>query len=73
MYSVLNKLSYYIYFYIPKTLLHTLFCLLLKSLKAFSVSLSDLFINRDLHEYTQLKFTGSKLAIEKQQKVVKFA
>ena len=39
MYSVLNTLSDYTYFYISKKLLHTLFCLLLKSSKAFSVSL----------------------------------
>ena len=36
--SVLNKFSEYIYFYI--TLRHKLCCLFLKSLKAFSVSLS---------------------------------
>ena len=45
--SVLNKLSEYIYFDIllinayQKTLLYTLFCLLLKSSKALSVSLSQ--------------------------------
>ena len=40
MYSVLNELSEYTYFYISKTLLHTFFCLFLKPLKAFSVSLT---------------------------------
>ena len=37
MYSVSNTLSEYTY---QKTLLHTLFCLFLKSLKTFTVSLS---------------------------------
>ena len=37
MYRVLNTLSEYTY---QKTLLHTLFCLLLKSSTAFSASLS---------------------------------
>ena len=31
MYSVLNKFSEYIYIYISKTLLHTIFCVILKS------------------------------------------
>ena len=45
MYSVLNTLSEYTYFYISKTLLHTLFCLFLKPSKTFSVSLSiSLFV-----------------------------
>ena len=39
MYSVLNALSEYTYFYIQKTQLNTLFCLLLKTAKAFSVFL----------------------------------
>ena len=39
---ILNKLSEYVYFTCQKTLLHTLFRLLLKSWKAFSVSLSQL-------------------------------
>ena len=44
MYSILNTLSEYTYFYKSKTLLHTLFCLFLKSSKAFCVSLT-IFIN----------------------------
>ena len=39
IYSVLNTLSEYTYFYMSKILLHTLFCLFLKSSKAFSISL----------------------------------
>ena len=39
MYSVLNKLSEYTYFYMFNI---TIFCLFLKLLKAFSVSLSRL-------------------------------
>ena len=39
MYGVLNTLSEYTYFAYQKTLHHTLFCLFLKPLKAFSVSL----------------------------------
>ena len=38
----MNKLSEYVYFTCQKTLLYTLFRLLLKSWKAFSVSLSQL-------------------------------
>ena len=46
MYSVLNALSEYAYLSTniltyQKTLLHTLFCLVLKSSKAFSVSLKS--------------------------------
>ena len=40
MYRVLNKLSEYTIFTYIKTLLHTIFCLLLKSSKAFSVFLT---------------------------------
>ena len=40
MYSILNKLSEYTYFYIFNNI--TIFCLFLKLLKAFSVSLSRL-------------------------------
>ena len=39
--SVLSELSEHAYFYISKTLLHTLFCLFLKYSKAFSVSLTQ--------------------------------
>ena len=39
VYGVLNTLSEYTYFAYQKTLHHTLFCLFLKPLKAFSVSL----------------------------------
>ena len=42
MYNALNTLSEYIYFYISKTLLHTLSCLFLKLSKAFIVSLYPL-------------------------------
>ena len=46
MYSVLIILSEYTYFYISKKLLHTLLCLVLKSSKALSVSLSpDLILH----------------------------
>ena len=46
MYSVLIILSECTYFYISKKLLHTLFCLVLKSSKALSVSLSpDLILH----------------------------
>ena len=42
MYSVLNKLSEYTYFWILKDISsYTLFCLFLKSLEAFSLSLQD--------------------------------
>ena len=41
MYSVLNALSEYTYFYIIKDIIHTLFCLFLRSSKAFSISLND--------------------------------
>ena len=40
MYSVFNKLSEYKYFSYQKALLHTLFCLFLKSSKAISISLN---------------------------------
>ena len=38
MYSVLNKLADYTYFYISKTLLHTFLLLFFKSSKDFSVA-----------------------------------
>ena len=44
MYSVLNTLSEYNTFTHQKALLHTLFCLLLKSSKAFSVPLTYVLI-----------------------------
>ena len=44
MYSLLNTLSEHTYFQISKTLLHTLFCLLVKFQKAFSVSLKGTII-----------------------------
>ena len=40
MYSLLNTLSEYTYFYISKTITFYNFCLYLKSSKGFSVSLS---------------------------------
>ena len=40
MYSALNTLSEHTYLEIPKKLLHALFCLFLKSLKDFSLTLS---------------------------------
>ena len=40
----MNTLSENKYFYIPKKLLHTLFCLFLKLSKPVSVSLSYLFV-----------------------------
>ena len=43
MYSVLNTLSEYIYFYISKTLLHTLFLLVIKIAESlYSISLLKL-------------------------------
>ena len=39
MYSVLNTLSEYTYFYLSKNITSYIFCLFLKSPKAFSVSL----------------------------------
>ena len=46
----LRLLLLYIYFYISKTLLHTLFCLLLKWLKTFIISLTQL--THPAHVYT---------------------
>ena len=40
MYSVLNKLSEYIYIYISKNIISYTFLFVLKIVKAFSVSLS---------------------------------
>ena len=42
MFSVLNTLSEYTYFYISKSITSYTFCLFLKSSKAFSVSLNDM-------------------------------
>ena len=42
MYSVLNTLSEHAFCTYQKTLIHTLFCLFLKSSKAFSVSLTGI-------------------------------
>ena len=55
MYSVLNKLSEYIYFTYQKTLIHRLFCLFLKLLKAFSVSLIQVKLNRSSHQRCSVK------------------
>ena len=55
MHSVLNKLSEYIYFTYQKTLIHRLFCLFLKLLKAFSESLIQVKLNRSSHQRCSVK------------------
>ena len=67
MYSVLNTLPEYPYFYISKnitSLLHTLFCLFLKSSEAFSVSLIDKLLfqkNSVIAKQTRQYFTSSRI------------
>ena len=61
MYSVLNKLSEYIYFTYQKTLIHTLFCLFLKSLKAFILSLIQIKPNRGSHGRCSVKKLFKKI------------
>ena len=51
----MNKLSEYIYFTYQKTLIHRLFCLFLKLLKAFSVSLIQVKLNRSSHQRCSVK------------------
>ena len=54
MYSVLNKLSEYTYFYLSKNITSYIFCLFSKSLKAFTVSLRVYFcLLSDLKNYSQ--------------------
>ena len=64
MYSVLNTLSEYTYFYKQKTLLHTLFCLFLKLSKAFSVSLNAKETSRSICRANQLAYFDMMATLE---------
>ena len=67
MHITWNKLLEYLYFYISKRLLHTIFCLFLKSLKAFIVSLT-LFLLKTLTIITKNVFRkNAPLNNEKQK------
>ena len=59
MYSALNKLSEYIYFYISKTLLHALFCLFLRSSKVVSVSLNKPEPSADVNGLKELIYRAT--------------
>ena len=67
MYSVLNTLLEYPYFYISKnitSLLYTLFCLFLKSSETFSLSLIDKLLfqkNSVIAKQTRQYFTSSRI------------
>ena len=55
MHSVVNTLSQYTYIYISKNITLYTFCLFLKSLKAFSISLNYEEIKKDLQRITKIK------------------
>ena len=59
MYSLLNTLPEYTYFLYQKTLVHALFCLFLKSSKAFSVS-SSISTHSKYSNYTMQWLSYSK-------------
>ena len=66
--------TFYIYFTYQKTLLHTLFCLFLKLLKAFSVSLRSLFsvalFSSRIHSGRGKKLTSTYMHINRHFKDV---